>query len=213
MAGVVWVRWVFVAVFVAVALLCVVRLLAHRRDAARSGCGTDRISDASHGVMGLGMAAMFSPWGAPVPALYWQVLFGALAGVFAVRMIRRGTRPAAIRQPGTDLHHVIGSLAMVYMLGAIPAGHSMAADMSMPGMASTGIALPVLAWVLVAYFLVYAVRLGARLVEPASPVAATSAGAVAVGGGPRGVVTSPHLLGSCLIFMGIGMSYMLVTML
>lgn len=216
-----WVRWVFAGVFVAVALLCVVRLLTSRRDASRVGCSTDRSSDASHGVMSLGMAAMFWPWGNPaqgnpVPALYWQVLFGITAGWFAVRLLR-GVRSAAIQQPGSgvgaDLHHVLGSLAMVYMLAAVPAGHGMAHGMDMPGMGSSGIALPVLAWVLVAYFLVFAVRLGAQLAEPVSIVAATSTGAAVLGDGPRGVVTSPHLLGSCRVVMGIGMSYMLVTML
>ena len=233
MVGVVWVRWVFVAVFVGVAVLCVARLLARRGDDSGSGCGTDRIADASHGVMSLGMAAMFLPWGNPVPALYWELVFGVIAGYFAVRMARRRMRPAAAREPGTDLHHVVGSLAMVYMLAALPAGHTMTdhtmtdhtmtgysmTGMSMTGMdmtgmssAVSGIALPGLAWVLVVYFLVFAVRLGARLIDPVRTPAPACAGA-GPARGPREVVSSPHLLGSCLIFMGIGMSYMLVTML
>ncbi len=212
LAGAVWVRGVFAAVVAAVALLCAARLLASRRDASGAGCRTDRSSDASHGVMGLGMAAMFWPGGNPVPALYWQVLFSIAAGWFAVRLLRR-VRPAAIQRPGpdagTDLHHVLGSLAMVYMLAAVPAAHGM----DMPGAGHPGIALPALAWVLVGYFLVFAVRLGAQLVEPASTVAAAPTGAALLGGGPRGVVTSPHLLGAGRVVMGVGMSYMLVTML
>ncbi|MGH4010289.1 MAG: DUF5134 domain-containing protein, partial [Pseudonocardiaceae bacterium] len=73
-----------------------------------------------------------------------------------------------------------------------------------PGISAPGIALPALAWAFVAYFLVFAVWSGARLVESVSTVQ---------GGGPLGVVTSPHLLGSSHIVMGVGMSYMLVTML
>ncbi|HEY2766286.1 MAG TPA: DUF5134 domain-containing protein [Pseudonocardiaceae bacterium] len=230
MAGVVWVRWGFVVVLVGVAVLCAARLLIRRGDDSGIGCGTDRIADASHGVMSLGMAAMFLPWGNPVPALYWELVFSVIAGYFAVRMARRRMRPATVREPGTDLHHVVGSLAMVYMLAAVPAGHTVTghtvtgysmAGMSMAGMDMTGmssagmasgIALPGLAWVLVVYFLVFAVRLGARLIDPVRTPAPAGAGA-GPASGPREVVSSPHLLGSCLIFMGIGMSYMLVTML
>ena len=92
---------------------------------------------------------------------------------------------------------------MIYMLAAMPAGHDMAHGMDMPEAGSPGIALPMLAWALVAYFLVYAVRLGARLIEPVN---------TAGGGAPR-VVTSPQLLGSGLVGLSVGMSYLLVTML
>jgi hypothetical protein len=211
-AGAVWVSWVFAAVFAGVALFFAVRLLASSTDPS----STDPSADASHGVMSLGMAAMFWPWGNPVPALYWQVLFGIAAAWFTVRLLRRGARSATIPQSGPhrgDLHHVLGSLAMVYMLAAVPAVHGVAHGMHMPGMSVPGIALPALAWALVGYFLVSAVWLSARLVEPVSTVAASRAGAVLLDGGPRGVITSPHLVGSCRVVMGIGMSYMLVTML
>ncbi|HEY6425477.1 MAG TPA: DUF5134 domain-containing protein [Pseudonocardiaceae bacterium] len=202
-AGAAWVGWVFGAVFAAVALLCAARLLASRQD---GGSSTDRGVDASLGLMSLGMAAMFLPWGALVPTLGWQVLFSMAAGYLTLRLLRRRMRSA---KRGTELHLLLGSLAMVYVLAAVPAGHGMA-GMDMPGMGSAGLAFPALAWALAGYFLVFAVRLGARLVEPVSTGAASSAG---LGGGPRGVVTSPHLLGSCEVVMGVGMSYMLVTML
>ncbi|MGH3897403.1 MAG: DUF5134 domain-containing protein [Pseudonocardiaceae bacterium] len=237
MAGVVWISWIFAVVFVGMALFFAVRLLTSRRDASWGGGSTDPSNndpsnndpsnndpsaDASHGVMSLGMAAMLWPWGdpvpgKPVPALYWQVLFGMAAAWFAVRLLRSGARSATIPQPGSgrgaDLHHVLGNLAMVYMLVAVPAGHGAAHRTHVPGISAPGIALPALAWALLAYFLVFAVWLGAQLVEPVSTVAATSAGAAAPGGRPHGVVTSPHLLGSSRVVMGIGMSYMLVTML
>ncbi|MGH3777767.1 MAG: DUF5134 domain-containing protein [Pseudonocardiaceae bacterium] len=187
---------VFAAVFAGLALYFVVRLFASRRGATEGN--NDPIADASHGVMSAGMAAMFWPWGNPVPALYWQVLFSMAAAWFAVRLFRRGARSATI------LHHVLGNLAMVYMLAAVPAGHGAAHSAHLPGSAP-GIALPVLAWAFVAYFLVFAVWSGARFVEPASTAS--------LGDGPRDVVTSLHLLGSSHIVMGIGMSYMLVTML
>lgn len=216
-AGVEWVTWIFAAVFAGVALFFAVRLLDSRRDASGDDCSTDPSSaDASHGVMSLGMAAMFWPWGNPVPALYWQVLFGIAAAWFTVRLLRRRARSATIPQSGPgrgDLHHVLGSLAMVYMLAAVPAGHGLAHGMHMSGISGPGIALPTLAWALVGYFLVSAVWLSARLIEPVTTVAASRAGAVLLDGGPRGVIISPHLVGSCRVVMNIGMSYMLVTML
>ncbi|MDQ4092650.1 MAG: DUF5134 domain-containing protein [Actinomycetota bacterium] len=202
------------ALFAGLALLFGARLLAFRQDTSGDGGSTDRGVDASHGVMSLGMAAMFWPWSNPIPALFWQVLFSIMAAWFAVRLLRRGVQPVTIPQPGpdraADLHHVLGSLAMVYMLAGIPAGQHTAHGTEVAG---PGIALPVLAWTFVAYFLVFAVWLGARLVKPVNTVAVTATGAALLGDGPRSVAASPHLLGSSRIVMGIGMSYMLVTML
>lgn len=213
-AATVWVSGTFAAVFAGMALLFAVRLLAVRRVTAGGGGGTDHSAEASHGLMSLGMAAMFWPWDNPVPAQYWQVLFSIVAAWFTVRLLRRGARTATILPSGpgrgADLHHVLGSLAMVYMLAGAPAGHHMTHGMEMPG---PGIALPALAWVFVAYFLLFAVWLGVRLIEPVNTVAATATSAALLGDGPRGVVNSPHLLGSSRIVMGIGMSCMLVTML
>ncbi|MDQ4103576.1 MAG: DUF5134 domain-containing protein, partial [Actinomycetota bacterium] len=101
MASAIWVRWMFAAVFVAVALLSTVRLLVAREDASRWGAGTGRSADVSHGLMSLGMAAMFWPWGNPVPALYWEVIFSVTAGWFAVRLLRRASRAAQVQQLGT----------------------------------------------------------------------------------------------------------------
>jgi hypothetical protein len=212
--GQVWLSGICTALFAGLALFFGLRLLASRPDTSGDGCSTDRSADASHGVMSLGMAAMFMPWGNPVPALYWQVLFSVIAAWFAVRLLRRAVQPVALGQPGpdraADLHHVLGSLAMMYMLTPSPEGHHMTHGMAMAG---PGIALPVLAWAFVAYFLVFAVWLGARLITSVSTVAAPATGAALLGDGPRGVAASPHLLGSSRIVMGIGMSYMLVTML
>jgi hypothetical protein len=64
------------------------------------------------------------------------------------------------------------------------------------------LAVLALTWVLVAYFLVFVVRLSARLALPVNTLVPAD-----------GVVVSPHLLGSSEVVMGIGMSYMLMTML
>ncbi|MGH4007763.1 MAG: DUF5134 domain-containing protein, partial [Pseudonocardiaceae bacterium] len=155
-----WVSWAFAAVFAGVSLYFAVRLLASYRGAAGGGDSADHIADASHGVMGAGMAAMFWPWGTPMPALYWQVLFSMAAAWFAVRLLRRGLRSTMILQP--DLYHMLGNLTMVYMLAAVPAGHGAAHSTHIPGISAPGIALPALAWAFVAYFLVFAVWSGAR---------------------------------------------------
>lgn len=218
-AGVAWVRWVFAAMFAALTLFSVVRLIAAGRDDPAGGGTAEASVDVSRGVMSLGMVAMVVPWVDPLPRLYWQVLFGVAAGHIAVRLIRRSMRSTPVPGPGLGGHHelhlVIGSLAMVYMLATMPAGHSMvepSPHMDMAGMGSTGLALPILTWSFIGYFLVFVVRLGSRLAVPVGTLATTPTGA-ALGGGPRQVIISPHLLGSSEVVMCIGMSYMLMTML
>lgn len=226
MAGAEWVRWVFAAMFAALTLFYVVRLMAAGRDASAWGGTADRSVDVSRGLMSLGMVAMLVSLVDLLPRLYWQVLFGLAAGHIAVRLIRRRVR--SIPLPGPDrgghheLHLVIGGLAMVYMLAAMPAGHAMTGSMNgtegtgMAGMGSTGLALPTLSLAFIAYFLVFVVRLGARLTGPVNTLARRSTGPLpgaALGNGPRSVIISPHLLGSSEVVMAIGMSYMLVTML
>lgn len=217
MGGAEWVRWVLAAMFVALTVFYVIRLLVFDRDTSHRGV------DVSRGVMSLGMVAMLAPQIDPLPRLCWQSLFGLAAGYIAIRLVRRWFRPTLrwltpLAGGGHhELHLLIGGLAMVYMFALMPAGqdpgagvaqgpgagvaHDMAHGGDMAQMGSTGLALPVLTWVFVGYFLVFVVRLAARL---AVPVPA---------GGPRGMVVSPHLLGSSEVVMGIGMSCMLLMML
>jgi hypothetical protein len=202
-AGAEWARWVFAGMFAALTVFYVIRLLASGRDALAHSRG-HRTVELSRGVMSLGMVAMLVPWLDPLPRLCWQVLFGLVAGHIAMRLIRRGAARASRRELDThhELHLVVGALAMVYMFAVMPTGQHMAHSMDTAGVASTGLAVPALTWVLVAYFLVFVVRLSARLALPVNtPVPADD------------VVVSPHLLGSSEVVMGIGMSYMLMTML
>lgn len=227
-----WVQWPFTAIFAALAVFSAMRLITTRygdisrltrpdscdMSPYRSG---ERSLDVSRGVMSVGMVAMMVPRIDPLPRMCWQVLFGVAAAHIAVRLIKRSVRPGSPPCPdelcGHELHLVIGGLAMVYMLAAMPAGQAMAGGMDMTAMGSTGLALPVLTWAFIAYFLVFAVRLSARLAVPINtPLNAplnTMVTAPAGAGGPRGVIISPHLLGCAEVVMGIGMSYMLMTML
>lgn len=64
----------------------------------------DRAGEASYAAMGLGMAAMLSPFGDPVPTSVWVAVF-ACCGAWAVM---RG---------GADVaHHVVGAVSMLFML-------------------------------------------------------------------------------------------------
>jgi Domain of unknown function (DUF5134) len=193
MAGAEWVSWVAAAMFAALSLFYVVRLVASARSV-----------DVSRAVTSLGMVAMLVPWLDPLPRLAWQVLFGLGAAHVAARLLKRSVvEPVSHRESHGDRHHeihlVIGALTMIYMFAVMPAGHSME-----PGepMGPSDLAIPLLNWAFVAYFVVFVVRLGARLAAPATEVEATS---------PRDLVLSPHLLGSSEVVMGIGMSYMLIT--
>jgi hypothetical protein len=231
-AGAEWLRWVFAAVFVALTAFYVARLGTPRREPSAWGGTAHRGVDASRGVMSLGMVTMLVPWVDPLPRLYWQVIFGVAAGHIAVRLIRRQVRSLPVPSPDAGGHHevhlAVGGLAMVYMLAVMPAEHPMTEGMVMAamgsnGMGSAGTALPALTWAFIVYFLVFVVRLGARLAIPATTGAtsteATNTGATetlaiaALGSGTRDMVISPHLLGSSELVMAIGMSYMLLTML
>jgi hypothetical protein len=201
--GAEWARWVFAGMFTVLTVFYVIRLIAPRRDVFAHS-GGDRTVDVSRGVMSLGMVAMLVPWLDPLPRLCWQVVFGLVAGHIAMRLIRRGAARASRRELGAhhELHLVIGALAMVYMFAVMPAGEHPAHSMDMAGVGSTGLAVPALTWVLVAYFLVFVVRLSTRLALPVNTLVPAD-----------GMVVSPHLLGSSEVIMGIGMSYMLMTML
>jgi hypothetical protein len=205
------VRWVFVAIFAALAVFYVIRLFACDRGTSARGV------DVSRGIMSLGMVAMVAPRINPLPGLYWQLLFGLAAGYIAVRLIRRALATTAVSPANLltsghhELHLLIGGIAMVYMFAAMPVIHDPGAGVphdsgagvphDMAQMAQLGSGGLVLTWAFVAYFVIFVVRLAARLAAPV-PVA-----------GPRDVVVSPHLLGSTEIVMGIGMCYMLLLML
>jgi hypothetical protein len=231
--GAEWVRWVFAGMFAALTVFYAIRLFASDSGKPTGDSGCDRGVDSSRGVMSLGMVAMMVPWIDPLPRLCWQLLFGLAAGYIAVRLIRRGLRatrlsPAEPMAGHHELHLLVGGVAMVYMFAVMPAGldpgasvpqstsagfPQLAHHMDMAQVGLSGLALPILTWAFVGYFVVFVVRLAARLAVPVNILAGMDPSPALPGGGPRGVVVSPHLLGSTEVVMGIGMSYMLLTML
>jgi Domain of unknown function (DUF5134) len=78
-----------------------------------------RLAAGAHALTGLGMAAMFWPWGDPVPPLLGAGLFAAVALWFGERLLR-GV-PAC---PGGAAHLVVAPAAMAAMyLGHLRGGH------------------------------------------------------------------------------------------
>jgi hypothetical protein len=148
-------------VCLAVAALHVVRFAVLR---------TDPACELSHGAMGAGMAAMFSPFGDPVPAPVWTGVF-VLCGAWFAAVAPRADRAHA-------RHHVIGSGAMLFMLlgshgggvagaGSVHAGH---VDHD-PGVGA-GLA-SLVAIVLAGYFAWHVLRCVDRLREHPAPAAGT----------------------------------------
>jgi hypothetical protein len=74
----------------------------------RPRCG--RSAAATHALMGLGMAAMFSPWGDPVPPLPAAGVFAAVAVWFGARLLRGAPTGA-----GGAAHLVLAPAAMAAM--------------------------------------------------------------------------------------------------
>jgi Domain of unknown function (DUF5134) len=76
--------------------------------AARSRCG--RQAAGAHALMGLGMAAMFFPWGVPVPPLVGTGVFAAIAAWFGGRLLC-----GVPTGPGGAAHLVVAPAAMAAM--------------------------------------------------------------------------------------------------
>jgi hypothetical protein len=171
-AGPIWIRWLLTVAFLVAAGYHVRRLAtAGRREAVDpANPDRERAVDMAHVVMSIGMAVMSSPVGGPLSPASWLTLFCLLGACAAVRWRRSGDAP----------HLALASVAMVYMLAA---GDHSAMEMSGPWAIHTpGLALPIIAWVLAGYFVLYAVYTARR---PAR---------------------TPRLV------MALGMSYMLVMM-
>jgi hypothetical protein len=134
--------------------------------------------------MALGMAAMLSPLGNPIPPAAGAVLFGlvvawSLAGAVGAGAAGRRTTP---------VQHVVGAAAMVLMF-------------AMP----VGLALTLLTGALVAGFAVLAVQSAVGAVRSAGAVATAESTAPAL-------VLAPPVTCVCHLFMAAGMVYLLLAM-
>ncbi|MFB8116804.1 DUF5134 domain-containing protein [Streptomyces sp. NPDC055962] len=172
----------------------------------RTGTERERGPARAEALMGFGMAAMAVPAALfTLPQWTWAVyavVFGG-AALHAVAHARGG---------GHHLHHLVGSLAMVYMALAMAPGasHATAGGHSGHGAATAGSAggVPVLTGALLVYYGLYVLRSAGGLIP--APVG------VSVGGG--GTVTGPgpgeraELALACRLAMGTAMFAMLLTL-
>ncbi|MEU1801527.1 DUF5134 domain-containing protein [Streptomyces sp. NPDC019937] len=208
--------WLLVALCAATGAYCLLQMRAEPPGPGR------RIARAE-AFMGWGMAAMAVPSAALDPRPWGPPAFAAVFGVAAVRAVVPVRELLPVRRgagwPGHHhLHHAIGALAMAYMALAMMAGpaggHGHDASMAAGGgmtasgdMTSDGMAggIPALTGALLAYFAVYAVRSGLRLLPMTD-------GAAAAGAPRAGWSRRPELRHACRLAMAIGMFAMLLTL-
>jgi hypothetical protein len=118
-----WIQWLGTVLLLAAAIHCGVRLDI----ASRSPAGSQRASDATHVLMCLGLAAMLTPLGDPIPVALWEAAFCLVVAWSLIATIRERDRRLLWAR------HAVEGVAMIYMF-ATPL-------MSPPG----------LTWILVVY--------------------------------------------------------------
>ncbi|MFI5980447.1 DUF5134 domain-containing protein [Streptomyces sp. NPDC051555] len=189
--------WLLVALCALSGAYCLLR--AHRAErAARGAAGGEAL-------MGFGMAAMAAPTGTGAWGSGVLLAVFCAASLHAVWLLRSGVH---------HVHHLVGSLAMVYMtvtMGAATASGAGGAHAGSHGAGhGAGLAqgLPLVTGALLLYFAGYVLLGGARLV--------TTAGGPAVAlvtGGPLGRGRgAAEVTRACRLAMGMGMLAMLLTM-
>lgn len=200
MHGPPYVGWLLVVIGSATGVSCLLRT-----GAGCAGAPGERRTARDEGLMGLGMGLMAVP--APVigqrpwVAVVLAVLFGAMAVRFAV----------LARDERHRFHHAVEAAAMVYMAVAMGTGggSGMAAMAGMGGAVQPS-GIPVLTGVLLAYFALYALATGIRLLPATGPEPATAAGP-RTGRLAGSVLRAPELATACRLSLGIGMFTMLLT--
>lgn len=130
-----WVRWIFSVACLGVAVYHAAALITHswapRSWAPRDGAGGpyrawrpwrhEQGYELSHLAMALGMAAMFAPFGDPIPPLVWSIVFGMAAAWFAACLLRvgapaEGAADDQLRRHQFGQHHLVVNLAMLFMV-------------------------------------------------------------------------------------------------
>lgn len=170
----VWGSGVLALACLGVGVLHLVRLALVRRDL---------VGEASHGMMAMGMAAMASPLGNPVPDSVWTAVFVLITAWFGVLALRSGGLG------GDRGHHVIGSAAMLFMLavqhGGTSAGHLVGTGAAVHGSSGTFVLASAVAIAFAGYFAWHTLRCADRCRRPASGEPAAT-----VAGGARAPATS-----------------------
>ncbi|MEU5263222.1 DUF5134 domain-containing protein [Amycolatopsis sp. NPDC021455] len=192
------VDWALTAVFAALVLPCVLRLV--RLDYTRLGHGV-RHGDLAELLLVLAMVAMVSPVGGPIPAAGWQAVLALTTGWFAVAWWRGRSCCA---------HHALSAAAMFYMVTAMPGGMDHGPWLTMSTM-DARLAVPLIAVVAAGYFVVDAAWSGVLVVR-GSAIARVWSGAGAGFGARAGAVAGAGQASraACRAAMGAGMGYLLL---
>ncbi|MFI1812220.1 DUF5134 domain-containing protein [Streptomyces sp. NPDC020422] len=182
--------WLLVTLCAASGAYCLLRM--------RRSAGDERRTAGSEAVMGFGMAAMALPVSPPDATWPYVTVFGLAALLGLLGAVRGGAH---------HLHHLVGSLAMVYMAVAMASPPGAAGAHAGHG-AAGGAGIPLVTGALLAYFGVYVLRSGTRLVPAAGP--ARAPGAAGAGGGSLG--GGAELTLACRLSMALAMLAMLLTL-
>ncbi len=219
MSGPIWARWVFALLFARVEVCCVARLLAARRVPGATTGGDDRSTNVAELLMAAGMTAMFLPVATPIPPRWWAVVFAADTAWLAFRILRPPrdagaftvSRGGLLRGRSHVVTHVLAGLTMVAMFAALPPDGLSGSGLSHIGHLSASAAFAVVGWLAAAYFLGHAMWCGIQVTVSAPQHSPGAPGRAS----PNGVVTllGAQVSGPLGLIMGIGMSYMLMTML
>ncbi|MCX4967843.1 DUF5134 domain-containing protein [Streptomyces sp. NBC_00654] len=187
----------------------------------RSGGPQERSTARAEALMGFGMAAMAVPAAVLTPPAWAWAVYAALFGGAALRAMW------SVRRGGHHLHHLVGSLAMVYMALMMAPGITWSgghAGHGAPGPAAPEAGgIPLLTGALLVYYAFYVLRSAGRLIPVAVPAGGTGGfgGAGGVGGaGPArgaggtggGWGDRPELTLACRLTMGMAMFAMLLTL-
>ncbi|MFC9237919.1 DUF5134 domain-containing protein [Streptomyces decoyicus] len=215
------VGWLLVLLCAAAGVYCLGR--------ARTGPAADREDARGEGLMALGMAAMALPASAVTPPEWSPWLFTALFGAAGVwALIRRHLHHAvgtfamaymalAMAVPSAHMNPS-GAMGAMGAMGAVgPTGSTgpMSPTSSMNSVSSASAmehagpgGVPLLTGLLLAYFTVYVIAAGIRLV----PTGVRAAGSVPEGAGAQapGDAGPSGVLRACRVAMGIGMLAMLL---
>ncbi|GGV86078.1 DUF5134 domain-containing protein [Streptomyces gelaticus] len=187
--------WLLMALCAMTGAYCLLR--------TRSETGEGRRTARAEALMGFGMAAMAVPAAVVTPPSWAWAVYAVLFGAASLRALWFS------RRSGHHLHHLVGSAAMVYMaLTMAPDGGAAHAGHAGHGVAASAGGFPLLTGLLLAYYAMYVLRSGTRLIPVAAGGTATGRG-----GGPGGSwAARPELALACRLTMGMAMFAMLLTL-
>ncbi|MFH9298613.1 DUF5134 domain-containing protein [Streptomyces sp. NPDC017520] len=175
----------------------------------RAGTPRERRTARSEALMGFGMAAMAVPAAVLSPPDWAWAVYAVLFGAAALRALRPALRG------GHHLHHLVGSLAMVYMAVAMaPAVTGSGGGHAGHGAGAGAGGIPLLTGALLVYYALYVLASAGRLLPgtamvPAGGTAPSPRSPGGFGGASDGL---SELTTACRLTMGIGMFAMLLTL-